>query len=298
MTRIIIALALVLAVLPAHAALNVFACEPEWASLAREIGGDKVDIFSATTAQQDPHHIDARPSLIAKLRRADILVCTGSDLEAGWLPPLLRQAGNSKVQPGQPGFVAASEQVERLEIPQSVDRSQGDVHAAGNPHVHLDPHRLLPIADVLARQLTTLDTADSAFYAARLAEFRTRLAQAIARWEQQAQPLKGMKVVTHHRDYVYLFAWLGIDAVGELESKPGIPPSATHLATLKAQLAKQPARAIVRSSYQDEKPSQWLADQTQMPVVVLPYTVGGSEQAKDLFGLFDDTIARLLGVLK
>jgi zinc/manganese transport system substrate-binding protein len=291
-------IALTLGAATAHAALNVFACEPEWAALAREIGGDKVEVFSATTAQQDPHRIDARPSLIAKLRRADLLVCTGSDLEAGWLPPLLRQAGNDKVQPGRPGFVAASELVDRLEIPQSVDRSQGDVHAAGNPHVHLDPRRLLTIAEALGTQLAAIDAGGAAHYSARQAEFRTRMQQAIAGWEQQARPLKGMKVVTHHRDWVYLFDWLGIEAVAALESKPGIPPSATHLATLKSQLARQPARAIVRGAYQDGKPSQWLAEQTQMPVVVLPYTVGGSERAKDLIGLFDDTLARLLAVVK
>ncbi len=298
MNRIILAVLLVFSAIPAHATLNIFACEPEWAALAKELGGDNVDVFAATTAQQDPHHIDARPSLIAKLRRADLLVCTGSDLEVGWLPQLLRQAGNDKVQPGMSGYFAASEVVERLEIPQSVDRSQGDVHAAGNPHVHLDPRRVLTIAEAFGAQLAAVDPANAKLISARTADFSARWKQAIARWEDQAKALKGIKVVTHHRDLIYLFDWLGIDEVATLESKPGIPPSATHLATLKAQLAKQPARMIVRSGYQDPKPSLWLAEQSKLPAIVLPYTVGGDDQAKDLFGLFDATIARLLRALK
>lgn len=295
---ILVSMILAIAASPSLAALNVFACEPEWAALAQELGGDKVETFSATTALQDPHHIEARPSLIAKLRGADVLVCSGADLEAGWLPQLLRQAGNGKVQVGQPGNIEASALVERLEVPQSVDRSQGDVHAAGNPHVQLDPRRVLTIAEALSARLASIDTGSADVYKSRLVDFRNRWQQAISRWEQQAQPLKGMKVVVHHKEWVYLFHWLGIEEVAALEAVPGVPPSATHLAQLKAQLAKQPARAIVRSAYQDGKPSQWLAEQTGLPAVVLPYTVGGSDKASNLFLMFDDTVARLLTVAK
>jgi zinc/manganese transport system substrate-binding protein len=179
--------------LPAQAALNVFACEPEWAALATELGGERVSVYAATTAQQDPHRIEARPSLIARMRQADVLVCTGAELEAGWLPVLLRQAANGRVQSGQPGHFMAAEQVERLEVPAVADRALGDLHMAGNPHVHTDPRRLLQIAGALG-----------------------------------------------------------------------------------------------------ERPAAWLAERTGMKVVVLPYTVGGSPQATDLFALFDETVARLL----
>jgi zinc/manganese transport system substrate-binding protein len=270
------------------------ACEPEWAALARELGGDAVEVVAATTGLQDPHRIEARPSLIAKLRRADLLICTGADLEAGWLPQLLRQAGNAKVQPGQPGHFMAAEQVDRLEVPHSVDRSQGDVHAAGNPHVHLDPRRLLRIAQAASERLAQVDAANAARYRAQFTGFSARWEAAISRWEQQAQPLRGLRVVAHHKDLVYLFHWLGIEEAALLEAKPGIPPSAAHLAGVKASLEQKPAQLVVRSAYQDTRPAQWMAEKAGLPLVVLPYTVGGSDDANDLFALYDVTLRRLL----
>lgn len=278
----------------AHAAVNIFACEPEWAALATELGGDKVQVYSAVTANQDPHRIEPRPSLIAKLRRADLMVCTGAELEAGWAPMLLRQAANAKVQPGQPGYFEAAAQVQRLDVPTRVDRAEGDVHAGGNPHVHTDPRRIAVIATRLAERLAQLDAANAAHYRARHADFARRWTEAIGNWEARAAGLRGARVVAHHKDWVYLYDWLGLVAAGTLEPKPGVPPSAAHLAALKATLARAPARAIVRTPYQDPRPGEWLGREARIPVVVLPYTVGGSPRATDLFGLFDDTIARLL----
>lgn len=282
----------------AAAKVAIFACEPEWASLASELGGEKLNVFASTTALQDPHRIEARPSLIAKVRQADLVICTGSDLEAGWLPLLLRQAGNSKVQAGQPGLFLASEVVERLEIHAHVDRSMGDVHPGGNPHVHLDPYRLATIAGALTQRLGEIDTANAAFYAERNKDFSTRWQAAIKTWETRAQPLKGIGVVTHHKDWTYLLHWLQIKEIATLEPKPGLPPAAGYLASLTSQLRQQPARLIIRAAYQEARPSTWLSEQTKIPAVILPYTVGGTPEAKDLFSLYDDTLTRLLGALQ
>ena len=279
-------------------ALNVFACEPEWASLAQELGGDKVSVVSATTARQDPHHIEARPSLIARMRAADLLVCSGSELEIGWLPLLLTQSGNNRVQPGSPGYLEASRYVLKLEVPTTVDRSMGDVHPGGNPHVHTDPRNIARVAKVLAERLAQLDAANAATYRSRADAFDKRWAEAIARWEKQAAPLKGVPLVQHHKGFTYLINWLGMREVGDLEPKPGIPPTTSHLAGLVEQMKKAPAKMIVYSSYDDPKAAQFLSQRTGIPNVMLPFTVGGSDRAKDLFGYFDDLVARLLTPLQ
>jgi len=281
------------AILPAHAALNVLACEPEWAALAIEIGGEKVKASSATTAQQDPHRIEARPSLIARTRNADLLVCTGMELEAGWLPILLQQSGNRKIAAGQPGHFEAGNFVQRLDIPASVDRSGGDVHAGGNPHIQQDPRNIALIAAALARRMAELDAPNAAYYQGRQQDFSARWNTAMTRWTQQIAPLKGVAIVEHHKNMAYLLNWTGMRAVGTLEPKPGVEPSAAYLSSLVAQLQKQPARMVLRAAYQDGRASQWMAEHARIPAVELPFTVGGSARAKDLFGLFDDTVARL-----
>lgn len=295
--RQILTLGLTLAVLGAtsvRAAVQVFACEPEWAALAVEIGGDAVEATSATTAVQDPHYIQARPGLIAGIRRADLLVCSGSDLEAGWLPLLLRKGNNPKVQPGQPGYLMASQFVVRLEIPTSLDRAQGDLHAQGNPHIQTDPRNIALVARVLAERLQQVDPANAPLYGERLAAFEQRWNAAVADWQRRAAPLRGKKVVVHHKSWVYLLHWLGLEEVGTLEPKPGVPPSAAHLNQLVQQLRAQPAALIIRTPYQDPRPSEWLTQQTGIPNAALPFTVGGSPQAQDLYGLFDATIGILL----
>lgn len=289
-----IALWMGLAVPAAHAALSVFACVPEWASLATELGGDKVKVYQASNALQDPHRIEARPSLVARMRGADLVVCTGADLEAGWLPVLLQTSGNAKVQPGRPGFLAAADLVDRLDVPTRVDRAEGDVHPQGNPHVHLDPRNVARIAQALTERLQQVDAPNAAYYAERGTDFQSRWQQAIARWEKQGERLRGKKVVSHHKSTTYLLRWLGMTEVMNVEAKPGIPPSTGHLSTLVTRLKAEPADVIVRVAYNDPKATDWLADRTGIPLVALPYTVGGTPEAKDLFSLFDDSLARLL----
>jgi zinc/manganese transport system substrate-binding protein len=293
-SKLLVALFMVMAFKPAMASLHVFACEPEWAALAQELGGDAVSVYTATTAFQDPHHIQARPSLIARLRRAKLLVCTGSQLEIGWLPVLLRQAGNNRVQPGQPGNFAATEFADMLEKPVSVDRSQGDVHPGGNPHIQTDPRNMAKVAKALAERLAQIDPDHAADYAARYADFDKRWQAALTRWEQQAAPLRGVKVVVHHKSWVYLMHWLGMEEVAALEPKPGVPPSAGHLGEVLAQLRNQPAKMVIRAAYEDGRADKWLSQRAHIPAVVLPFTVGGSDAAQDLFGLYDATIAALL----
>jgi len=281
---------------PAFAQLKVLACEPEWAALVQELAGDKASVSSATTALQDPHHIEARPSLIARARNADLVVCTGSELEVGWLPLLLTQSANTKIQPGNPGYLETSQFVSRLEIPKVLDRSLGDIHPAGNPHIHLNPRNIAKVAEVLRDRLMQIDSANADFYKSRTAAFLARWGESIQRWESQAAPLKGMTMVVYHRDLSYLNQWLGLREIGSLEPKPGIPATTAHLADLVARMQRDPAKIIVYSAYNSPQAAQFLSDRTKIPAVMLPYTVGGSDRAKDLFGLFDDTLAWLLAV--
>ncbi|HVY80001.1 MAG TPA: zinc ABC transporter substrate-binding protein [Steroidobacteraceae bacterium] len=298
MIRLLVSLAFALATLPAHAALRVLATTPEWGALTTELGGDKVNVYVATTAFQDPHRIDAKPSLIARARSADLVVAAGAQLEIGWLPVLLQESGNGKIQPGSPGYFEANQQLRLLEIPSSVDRSMGDIHPLGNPHAHLDPHNIATVATALTARLAQLDGANAAFYQARGAAFQAKWSEAIARWEAQAAPLKGVGIVMIHRDQVYLNHWLGLKELATIEPKPGVPPSAGYLAELVTKLAATPPKMVLRNAYNDPKAADWLSQRVHAPVVLLPYTVGGTPAAKDLYGLFDDTIARLLGALK
>jgi zinc/manganese transport system substrate-binding protein len=291
----LLAVPLMLLALPSHAALRVFACEPEWGALTQELGGSLVDVSVATNALQDPHQIQAKPSLISRARSADLVVCTGAELEIGWLPVLLQQSGNAKVQPGQPGNFAAADFVRKLEVPTQVDRSQGDVHAAGNPHIQTDPRNIALVAAALGKRLQEVDPANAAEYAKRQADFTQRWQQAMTRWSTQAAPLKGAPVVSQHNAFVYLYDWLGMKEVAVLEPKPGVEPTASHLQEVQATLKGAPARMVIHAAYQDSRPSDWLSKNAGIPAVKLPFTVGGTEGAKDLFGLFDDTLARLLG---
>jgi zinc/manganese transport system substrate-binding protein len=279
---------------PANADLRVFACEPEWAALAMEIGGSSVKVMSATTALQDPHYIQARPSLIAGVRRADLVVCSGSDLEIGWLPMLLSKGNNPAVLPGGGGFLEAAALVPRLEVPASVDRSQGDMHPHGNPHVQMNPHNVAIIARALAERLSALDP--SGPYRQGLEDFLRRWDDAVRSWEARAAPLRGTRIVVHHKSWAYLEDWLGMVEVAQLEPVPGIPPTAPHLASLLTTLGTdgQGADYILRAPFQDAKPSEWLSQRTGIPARMLPLTVGGSDRASDLFTLFEDVLNRLL----
>ncbi|MDO8414233.1 MAG: zinc ABC transporter substrate-binding protein [Gallionellaceae bacterium] len=281
-----------------HAALNIFACEPEWAALAQELAADKASIYAATTALQDPHQIQARPSLIAKARRAQLILCTGAELELGWLPVILRESANPDIAPGKPGHFEAANFVTMLELPSHLDRADGDVHAAGNPHIQTDARNFLPIAKALSARLAELDPGNAAFYQTRLQTFTLAWQAALARWEKQAAPLKGQPILVQHLGFPYLNNWLGMKQVAVLEPKPGMEPSAAHLARVLTQLQQSPARMVIRAAYQDPKPSAWITEHAHIPSVALPFSVGGSDSAKNLFELFDDTITRLLAGLK
>ena len=280
--------------LPAQAALKVMACEPEWGALAQELGGSLVEVSVATSALQDPHQIQAKPSLIARARNADLIVCTGAELEVGWLPILLQQSGNAKVQAGQSGNFAAADFVRKLDVPGRLDRAQGDVHAAGNPHIQTDPRNIAQVANALAARLAQIDAAHAAQYAQRLADFSQRWQQAMVRWNAQATPLRGATVVSQHKAFVYLYDWLALKEVAVLEPKPGVEPTASHLQSVLSTLKNTPARMTLYAAYQDPKPAEWLTKNASVPAVKIAFTVGGTDGAKDLFGLFDDTLARLL----
>jgi zinc/manganese transport system substrate-binding protein len=295
MKRIIQTLVLIILPLGVQAELDIFACEPEWAALANEIGGTEVNTYSATTALQDPHYIQARPSLIARVRNADLVICSGAQLEIGWLPALLRKANNRDVLPGTNGYLEASAHVLRLDATGDVDRSKGDIHPRGNPHIQTDPHNIAAVASALHRQLVLLDPENAATYESGFIDFSERWEKAISGWEERAAVLRGTRVITHHKSWVYLEQWLGLVEVANLEAVPGLPPTATHLSRLTSQFSDGGADVIIYSPYQDSKAADWLSDRTDITAVVLPLTVGGTDNATDLFAVFDDIIDRLLG---
>ena len=290
----LIPLFLLLLATGAHAQLRVFACEPEWAALADEIGGELVESYAATTALQDPHYIQARPSLIAQVRKADLVLCSGAQLEIGWLPALLQKANNRRVMPGTPGYLEASSLVVRLDATANVDRAKGDIHPQGNPHIQTNPHNLLAVARELDRRFSQIDPSNTVTYNTNLNEFLSSWQAAIERWEATAAPLRSKRVITHHRSWVYLLNWLGIEEVANLEAIPGIPPTASHLARLMDQFESGGADVIIRAPYQHAKPAEWLAERTDIPAILLPLTIGGTDDATDLYALYDDILARLL----
>ena len=279
---------------PAQAALQVFACEPEWGALVSELGGDKVDVYTATTGMQDPHQIQARPSLIAHARRADLTVCTGGELEIGWMPMIIRQSANSKITAGSPGDFQAASYVDLLEKPTRLDRADGDVHAAGNPHIQTDPRNVLTVAKALSERLAEIDAPDAAWYHSRLEAFTVRWTAALQRWQVQAAPLKGIPVAVQHKSWIYMLNWLGLKEVVALEPKPGVPPSSGYLAQVLDEVKRQPVRMVIRAAYEDPRPSEFFSAHDHVPAVVLPFTIGGTDAARDLFSLYDDTIQRLL----
>lgn len=294
MNKLIVVVVLLVAPFAAQAELRIFACEPEWAALADEIGGELVETYSATTALQDPHYIQARPSLIAQVRRADLVICSGAQLEIGWLPALLQKANNRKVLPGKDGYLEASRSVVRLDATGNVDRAKGDIHPQGNPHIQTNPHNIASVAVTLKARMAKLDPDNSMGYERNLKRFMDKWQAAITRWEAQAVSLRGRRVITHHKSWVYLERWLGLVEAANLEAIPGLPPTATHLSRLTTEFADGGADIIIRSPYQDAKASDWLSERIGVPAIVLPLTVGGTDGATDLFAMFDDILGRLL----
>lgn len=293
MKRLIFALLSALS-LAAHADLKVFATVPEWGALTREIGGKHADVFTATGGLQDPHRVEARPSLIARARNADLVISTGAELEVGWLPIILRNSGNPRVQPGQPGNFEAARTVRMLEVPVRLDRADGDVHAGGNPHIQNDPRNILKVGEALTARMAQLDAANAIEYQANFKNFTERWKAAMTKWEASAAPLRGMYVVTQHKAFPYLYDWLGIIEVATLEPKPGVEPAVSYLAQVMADVSTQKPRMVIRAAWNSPQPAEWFSEHAHIPAVVLPFTVGGSDQAKDLFSFFDDTLAQLL----
>ena len=294
--RNILFIMLLAVVTEVQASIEVFACEPEWAALAKELGGDRLNVYSATTSMQDPHHIQARPSLIAKARRADLLVCSGAELESGWLPLLLRKSGNASIQPNQPGYFMAADYIEKRDVPEKLDRSMGDVHAEGNPHIHTSPENILLVADALYERLAEIDVENRADYLARYQSFEKLWKQSLEQWKAKAAVLSGVNIVTHHTYWTYLNEWAGMHVLATLEPVAGVSPSSSYLAKVKKQLSQQKPKMILHVSYVSDRPSQWLAEQTGSPVVALPATVD-FQGGQTLSQWFDDVIQRLLAVI-
>lgn len=296
--RSAVALLILGAALPANAAIKVLATTADWGALTTELGGEQVNVYVATSALQDVHRVDAKPSLVARTRTADLVVANGAELEIGWLPVLIRESGNNRIQPGGTGYFEATSGLTLVEKPATFDRSLGDIHPQGNPHVQLDPHNIALVAKALTERLMKLDGAHAQYYAERGKDFDTRWQAAIQRWESRGAALKGIPVVVMHRDQAYLCRWLGLQEVAAIEPKPGMPPTAGYLGQLVTKLKATPPRLIMANAYNDPKAAKWLSERVNAPVVVLPFSVGGTPEAKDLFGLFDDTLKRLLAVMK
>ena len=273
----------------ALAQMNIFACEPEYAALAKELAPD-ARIYSATTAMQDPHQVQARPSLIAKMRQADLVICAGAELEVGWLPMLQMKAANAQVRSTDKGLFFAAEHVQTLDQMSNVDRSMGDVHSLGNPHVHFSPQRMLTIAQALTDKLIQLDEKQSAGYQQQLSHFTARWQSATSKWQVKVRSLQGMKVIAYHSSFRYLFDFANIEQVADLEPKPGLPPTSSHLASLLKRASQGDIAAIIIASYQNQRGANWLAEKSNLPVIVLPLSVGGNKQSNDLFSLYDNTL--------
>jgi zinc/manganese transport system substrate-binding protein len=282
----------------AHADLKVFATVPEWGALAETLGGDKVKVFTATTGLQDPHRIQARPSLIARARTANLVIATGGGLEDGWLPVVQRESNNPEILTNRPGYLVATQYVRMLDVPVTVDRTMGDVHAGGNPHIQTDPRNLLPIAKAISARLQQLDPENAAYYQNQLIQFEQSWQANLQRWQRQAAPLRGVKVWYQHDGFPYMNAWLGMNQVGVLEPRPGVEPSSRQLADILQRQQTLQGRMVIASAYLNDAPSKWLAEKANIPMVVLPFTVGGNEQVKSLTALYDDTLQRLLAGLK
>ena len=276
---------------PSSAQLRILACETEWGQLATEIGGDLVQVKNASAPGQDAHHIQARPSLLAQVRRADMVLCTGAELETGWLPVLLNRGSNPAVRQA-PGLFLAAEQVDRLEIPATLDRADGDVHAMGNPHVHLDPHRVITISRQLAERFAQLDPDNADAYRQQQQAWQTAFEAQISDWEAQAASLKGLNVITYHRTWSYLLDWLGMNRVDELEPKPGLPPTPGHLATLVRKADEQQVGLILYRPINGDDAASWLTKRTAACAVELPFSPG-EEGTNTLASLYSTVIQRL-----
>lgn len=287
------------AAIDASAEIKVITATEDLASLVKEIGGDKVSAESLARGYQDPHFVEAKPSFVLKLHSADLLVVVGRELEIGWLPPLITQSRNSKIQPGGPAYLDASQTVKILDIPSGqITRAMGDVHPQGNPHYWLDPANGRRIAKAIEGKLAQMSPNDAAYFAQRYADFDRRLADAEARWKAALAPYKGTKIVTYHRSWPNFAEAFGLDVVGYVEPKPGIPPSPAHTLTLMQEMKQQGIKLILVEPYFDLKTPNAIARDTGAKVLVLPPSVGGVKEATDYIALFDYDVNLLASTLK
>ncbi|HWW17618.1 MAG TPA: metal ABC transporter substrate-binding protein [Candidatus Saccharimonadales bacterium] len=299
LTAVVTALAFLTALLgPAQARaaakLKIMAATMDLASLAQEVGGDKVEVESIARGYQDPHFVDAKPSFLLKLKRADLLIVVGLELEIGWLPPLINQSTNPKIQVAAPGYLDASRFARILEIPTGqVTRAEGDVHPLGNPHYWLDPENGLRIAKGIADKLSEMRPEDAAYFAQRYADFEQRLKQADQRWLAEMKPYEGRKIVTYHRSWPNFAEHFHLNVVGYVEPRPGIPPSPQHTVELIQQMKRENVKVIVVEPYFDLKTPNSIARETGGQVLVLPPSVGGEKEITDYFKLFDYDISKL-----
>jgi len=283
----------------AQGKLNVMTTTEDLASIAREVGGDHITVESISRGYQDPHFVEAKPSFILKLQKADVLVVVGRELEIGWLPPLIQQSRNSKIQPGAEGYVDASMQASILEVPTAqVTRAMGDVHPLGNPHYWMDPENGKRVGKEIADKLSQLRPADKAFFQQKLADFSTRLDAAEKRWLEQMAPYKGTKVVTYHRSFPNFAERFGLDIIGYVEPKPGIPPSPQHTLDLINEMKRQNVKLVLVEPYFDLKTPNAIGRETGAQVLVLPPSVGGIIEITDFFKLFDYDINLLVTAIK
>jgi ABC-type Zn uptake system ZnuABC Zn-binding protein ZnuA len=279
--------------------LNVVTTTEDLASIAREVGGDKIKVTGLARGYQDPHFVEAKPSLVLTLNKAQLLIVVGRDLESSWLPALITQSRNAKIQPGGSGYLDPSTSARILEIPTgTVTRAMGDVHALGNPHYWLDPENGRRIASAIKDRLSQMDSANAAYYAQREADFGRRLGEAQQRWKAQMAPYKGLKVVTYHRSWTNFAEAFGLDVVDYVEPKPGIPPTPQHTLNLINAMKAQNVKIILVEPYFDTKTPNSVASKSGAKVVVLPPSVGGVPQASDYFKLFDTNIAALIDAIK
>jgi zinc/manganese transport system substrate-binding protein len=282
----------------ASAQLRVVATTPDLASVAREIGGDRVNVVALAKPTEDPHYVDAKPSHIVTLNRADALIEGGAELELGWLPPLLENSRNRKIAAGAPGRIVASEGIRMLEVPTSFDRSKGDVHSLGNPHFLIDPVDAKIIAGNIADHLARIDPRSAATYRANLAKFTTKLDGKLTGWQRQLAPYRGAKIVTYHNDFLYLANRFGLDVVGMLEPKPGIAPSPAHLAQVIRRMKATNARVILVQPYQSRRTAETVARQTGAAVLDVSQQPGARGNTTSYFDMMDNlvsTLARALG---
>lgn len=297
MNRYVILSLLAMLISPQLAAakkLNVVTSTTDLAAFAQEVGGDKINVDSIAKGYQDPHFVEAKPSFLLKLRNADLLISVGLDLEIGWLPPLITQSGNGRIQQGANGYLDASQFAEILEIPQGkVTRAEGDVHPLGNPHYWLDPDNGRRVAKGIAGKLGELDPADAAYFQQRFADFDKRLSDAEKRWDGEMAPYRGRKVVTYHRSWPNFAKHFGLDVVGYVEPRPGIPPTPSHTIELINLMKRENVKVMLIEPYFDLRTPNNVGSQTGAKVLVMPPSVGGEKGTEDYFKLFDYNIALL-----